>query len=190
MPPTTPPPLLEVANRAELRAWLAENHATSRGVSLAIGKKGHDATTLTYDEAVEEALCFGWIDSTVHTLDEARYTVLYTPRKRGSTWSRSNKERVERLMAQGLMTPAGLAPIEAAQADGSWNLLDEIDAMVMPPDLVSALADAGATQRFEALTPGDRKIALYWIATAKRPETRARRIEATVAAALEGRGPT
>ncbi len=113
-------PLLAVADRAELRAWLEHNHASSPGVNLAIGKKGGRATALTYDDAVEEALCFGWIDSTARRLDDDRYTVLFTPRKRGGTWARTNKVRVERLIAEGRMTPAGISVIEAAKADGSW----------------------------------------------------------------------
>lgn len=183
-------PLLEPANRRELRAWLAENHASARGVWVAIGKKGTDATELRYDAAVEEALCFGWIDSVAGSLDDARYKQLLTPRKARSMWSASNKKRVAGLIAEGCMAPAGLAAIEAAKANGSWNTLDEIDALVVPDDVREALAaEPGALEGFEGLTESRRKMALFWIASAKRPETRARRLAETVAAAAAGKAP-
>ena len=112
-----PRPLLEPSSRAALRTWLAENHATSLGVELAVGKKGNTVTALTYDDAVEEGLAFGWIDSVAHRLDADRYTVRFTPRRRGSIWAKSNLARVARLTAAGLMTPAGMAVVEAAQAE-------------------------------------------------------------------------
>ena len=181
-------PLLEVANRAELRAWLETNHATSPGVRLAVGKKGNATTALTYDDAVEEALCFGWIDSTTTRLDADRFAIFFGPRKRGGTWARSNKVRVERLIAEGLMRPAGLAAIEAAKADGSWNSIDHVEDMVMPDDLAAALAADPDAQRFwDALPPGQRKLAFHWIGSAKRAETRERRVAETVRAAAEGR---
>jgi len=173
--------LIEPGSRAQWRAWLAEHAADSRGVWLAVGKKGHTVTSLTYDEAVEEALCFGWIDSTVRTLDEARFRQLLTPRKPGSNWSTSNKIRVARLTAEGLMTPAGLSAVERAQADGSWTRLDEIEAEVVPPDLAEALAAVpGAREGFDATPSSARKQALWRIASAKRPETRAARIAEAV----------
>jgi uncharacterized protein YdeI (YjbR/CyaY-like superfamily) len=181
-------PLLEVADRAELRAWLEANHASSPGVRLAIGKKGGRVTTLTYDDAIEEALAFGWIDSTANRLDEHRYSILFTPRKRGGTWARTNKARIERLIDEGLMTPAGLAVIDAAKADGSWESIDQVEDMVMPDDLAAALdAEPGARAFWDGLPPGHRKLALYWIDNAKRAPTRARRIAASVRAASEGR---
>ncbi|HEY5540294.1 MAG TPA: YdeI/OmpD-associated family protein [Coriobacteriia bacterium] len=180
--------LIEPSNRAELRAWLEANHATSLGVRLAIGKKGNTVTTLTYEDAIEEALCFGWIDSTTRRLDADRYAVLYTPRKRGGTWARSNKARIERLIAEGLMRPAGLAVIEAAKADGSWNSIDHVEDMLMPDDLAEALAENPDAQCFwDALPPGQRKLAFHWIGSARRAETRAQRIADTVRAAAEGR---
>jgi len=155
-----------------------------------VGKKGNPVSTLFYNDAVEEAVCFGWIDATVNRLDENRFWQLFTPRKPGGNWAASNKARVERLTAAGLMTPAGLAAVERAKADGSWNRLDEIEAMVMPQDLTEALAATpGADAGFNALPESERKQLLYWIATAKRPQTRARRLEETVTAALEGRMP-
>ena len=181
-------PLLEVADRSQLRAWLEANHATSPGVRLAVGKKGNTVTALTYEDAVEEALCFGWIDSTASRLDADRFAIFFTSRKRGGTWARTNKERAERLIAQGLMRPAGFAAIEAAKADGSWNSIDDVEDMVVPDDLAAALAENPEAQRFwDALPPGQRKLGLHWVGSAKRAETRARRVAETVRAAAEGR---
>ena len=181
-------PLLEVADRAELRAWLEANHTTSAGVRLAIGKKGGSATRITYDEAIEEALAFGWIDSTAGRLDAERYTVRFGPRKRGGTWAATNKARIERLVADGRMTPAGLAVIEAAKADGSWESIDHVEAMVMPDDLAAALAaDPQAQAYWDALPPSQRKLAFYWIGDAKRAETRTARVAKVLQAARDGR---
>lgn len=181
---------VEPASRDEWRAWLEKHHASSTGIWLAVGKKGNRVTSLDYEAAVEEALCFGWIDSTVNRLDADRFKQLFTPRKPGSTWSRSNKARVERLIAEGRMTPAGLAPVEVAQRNGSWNALDDVENLVMPGDLADALAaDTRAERGFAALPESQRKMALYWIAAAKRPDTRARRVREIVQAAAEGRSP-
>lgn len=183
-------PLLEPADRAEWRAWLEQHHATSSGVWVAVGKKGGTRTTLTYEELVQEALCFGWIDGVVNRLDADRFKQRLTPRRPGGTWSRSNKERVARLIEQGLMTPAGLAAVEAAQANGSWKLLDDVDDLVVPDDLAAALETVPAAASFFAgLSPSPKKLILYWIGSAKRPQTRARRIEQTLQAAAEGRTP-
>jgi len=183
-------PFVEPADRAEWRAWLEAHHATSLGIWLAVGKKGGQVTSLTYDDAVEEALCFGWIDSIVNRLDEHRFKQLFTPRKPGSAWARSNKQRVERLLAQGLMAPAGLAAIEAAKANGSWTLLDDVEDLVVPDDLAAALeASPAASRYFAGFSSSAVKMILYWIATAKRPETRAKRIAETIESAAEGRLP-
>jgi uncharacterized protein YdeI (YjbR/CyaY-like superfamily) len=182
--------LLEVRDRAQLRAWFERNHDTSPGVRLAIGKKGNTVTALTYEDAVEEALSFGWIDSTANRLDADRYTVLLTRRKPRSIWARTNKARVERLIEAGLMTPAGMAAIERARADGSWNTLDDADDLRVPPDLADALAARPEAEHgFARLSPSKRRMALYWIGSTKRPETRAKRIAETVQAASEGRSP-
>ena len=187
-PPRGDHPLLEVRDRAELRAWLEANHATADPVRLAIGNKGNTVTSLTYDEAVEEALAFGWIDSTAHALDVDRHTVMFSRRRPRSTWSRSNKERVERLAAQGLMAPAGLAAVEIARANGAWNSLDDVEGLVVPGDLAAALAvEPAAARNWDASSASQRKISLYWIAGAKRPETRAKRVAEVTRAAVEGR---
>jgi len=180
--------LLEPANRAEWRAWLARNADSAASIWLAIGKKGGAVTTLTYEQAVEEALCFGWIDSTVRKLDDARYKQLFSRRKPRSTWSRINKERVARLEAEGKMAPAGLATIELAKQNGSWSTLDHVENLIVPDDLARALASNPiALENFEAFAPSARKVFLYWIANVKRAEKRAERIAETVRRAAEGR---
>jgi uncharacterized protein YdeI (YjbR/CyaY-like superfamily) len=173
--------------RRAWRAWLAKHHAVSTGIWLIYDKLSTGRRRLGYAEAVEEALCFGWVDSRPNRLDEERYMQLFSPRKPGSAWSAINKQRVERLVAAGLMTPAGLAKIEAAKADGSWSALDEVEALAVPADLARALrANPKAAEYFESFSRSSRKIILTWIATAKRPETRAARVTETVALASRG----
>ena len=151
-------------------------------------KKSSRPDRLAYGDAVEEALCFGWIDSVVRGVDDARYVQLFTPRKAKSTWSRSNKVRVDRLLAEGLMAAAGLASIEVAKANGSWESLDAVEAFVMPEDLATALAALpGAAKRFAAFAPSARKAYLHWISQAVRPETRAKRIQEVAGHAAAGR---
>jgi uncharacterized protein YdeI (YjbR/CyaY-like superfamily) len=163
------------------REWLAANHSTAPGVWLVLIKKNSGLRGIGYEEAVEEALCFGWIDSKQKPLDAERMMLTFTPRKPGGSWARSNKERVARLIEQGRMTPAGMAAIEQAQADGSWNALDGFDDLTIPEDLAAAFAaNEAAARNFAAFSPGAQRTYLWWIKTAKRPETRARRIEETV----------
>lgn len=173
--------LLQPTNREEWHAWLAGNHGSSPGLWLAIGKKGGTATNVTYGEAVEEAVAFGWIDSKAVSLDAHRFRQLFTPRKRGSGWSRSNKARVSRLLEEGRMQPAGLAAVETAKADGSWTRLDDVEDLVVPDDLDAALEIAGPAARagFDGFSASARKAFLFWIADARRPETRARRVAET-----------
>ena len=166
-----------VADRGAWRQWLAVNHATSPGIWLVFDKKSSRPDRLKYVDAVEEALCFGWIDSTVRTLDHTRYVQLMAPRKPKSTWAATNKARVERLIADGLMAPAGLASIERAKANGSWSSLDAVEAFVVPADLAEALeAIPEAAKNFAALAPSRRKAFLHWISAAVRAETRAHRV--------------
>jgi uncharacterized protein YdeI (YjbR/CyaY-like superfamily) len=168
---------VEPASRAEWRQWLTEHHATSSGVWLIWHKKGSRRRGVRLDEAMEEALCFGWIDSRLRPLDGERSALRFTPRRRGGTWSRVNKRRIEALMAAGLMTDAGLRAIDAARRDGSWNALDAAESLELPPDLEAALdADRMARVRFDAQARSARKMELWRILSAKRPETRARRI--------------
>lgn len=178
---------VSAADRTVWRAWLAANHDSSPGVWLVYHKKGSGKPSVSYDEAVEEALCFGWIDSKVNALDEERYMQVYTPRQPGSVWSRPNKERIERMIAAGLMTEAGLAKIEAAKADGSWGLLDAVDELIEPPELRVALdEDPAARDNFDALPDSAKKPALYWVYSAKRDATKADRVAQVVAAAAAG----
>jgi uncharacterized protein YdeI (YjbR/CyaY-like superfamily) len=136
---------------------------------------------------VEEALCFGWIDSKGRRLDERRTMLLMTPRKPGSGWSRPNKERLERLFAAGVMEPAGIAVVEAAKADGSWTALDDIESLVEPDDLRAALDTAPAARTsWDGFPRSVKRATLEWIAGAKRPQTRAKRVEETVRLAARG----
>lgn len=175
------------ADRAEWRRWLQQHHATSPGVWLVTWRRASGREALRYQAAVEEALCFGWIDAKVRSLDEHRTMQWYTARKRGSLWARSNKDRVARLAAQGLMTPAGRAAVEAAKADGSWSVLDDVEAEVVPDDLAAALDDRPpARQNFDAFPASARKAVLFWLVTAKRPETRAKRVRQAAEKAQRG----
>lgn len=183
---------VEVTGRDQWRAWLAANHAASPGVWLVTYKKtgGRPQLHVPYDDAVEEALCFGWVDSRPNKLDVDRSKLLVTPRKPGSPWSAPNKRRVAALLDAGLMTPAGLAKIEAAKRDGSWEALDTVEALEVPPDLGTALAaNAAAETNFGAFPPSVKKPLLWWVASARRPETRAKRIARVVAEAAENRNP-
>jgi uncharacterized protein YdeI (YjbR/CyaY-like superfamily) len=178
--PTPPPNSTHPKTRAAWRKWLEKNHARPEGVWLISYKKATGKVRFGYEEAVEEALCFGWVDSKGNQLDHERTMLWFAPRKSGSGWSRPNKLRVEKLINAGLMRPAGLAKLEAAQRDGSWNALDKIEALEIPPDLQQALAthpNAGAN--FDAFPRSVKRAILQWIATAKKPETRAQRVDET-----------
>lgn len=177
-------------DRGEWRVWLEEHHASAAGVWLILSKKGGGKAGVTYEEAVEEALCFGWIDSVTNRLDSERFMQVFTPRKRKSLWAKSNKQRVERLTAQGLMAPAGLAAIEAAKREGTWTALDGAEDLQVPDDLTAALAaNPAAEADFAAYSASTRKQLLWWVVNAKRPETRQKRIERIVAEAAEKRNP-
>lgn len=172
------------ADRAAWRAWLAQHHTRKEGVWLVSYKKTSGKSRVTYDEAVEEALCFGWIDSKGSVLDDERTMLWFAPRKAGTGWSRPNKERVERLMAAGLMAEAGLAKVRAAQQDGSWSALDEVENLVVPADLAAALAEyPSAAKHWAAFPRSTKRGILEWIQTAKRAETRAKRIAETASLA-------
>ena len=172
---------------AEWRAWLAANHARRSGVWLVAWKARSGRPRMSYEEAVEEALAWGWIDSRAGRLDEERETIWMSPRRRGSVWSRSNKERVARLEAEGRMTEAGRAAVERARADGSWTILDAVEDLHVPRDLEAALAARpGARERWEAFPPSARRALLAWIVMAKRDETRLRRVQETAEAAERG----
>jgi uncharacterized protein YdeI (YjbR/CyaY-like superfamily) len=178
--PDLPPNAVLPRSRAEWRAWLAEHHARPGGVWLVSHKKAAGGPHVTYDEAVEEALCFGWVDSKPAKLDAARTMLWFAPRKTGSRWAATNKARVGRLLAAGLMAPAGLAKVEAAKADGTWDALDAVEALEVPADLAAALAGyPHAAANFAAFPKSARRGILEWVVAAKRPETRAKRVAET-----------
>lgn len=171
---------IQVESRAELRQWLAENQGRSEGVWLVTFKKSAGDKYVSWDDIVQEVICFGWIDSQARKLDADRSMQWIAPRKPGSGWSRRNKEHVAQLAAAGLLMPAGLAKIEAAKADGSWNALDAVENLELPPDLVEALAEyTDAAANFEAFPRSVKRSILEWISNAKRPQTRQTRIEET-----------
>ena len=146
-----PPNSTHPTSRAEWRTWLEDNHTRDGGVWLISYKKATGKPFVTYDEAVEEAICFGWVDSKINRLDAERAMRWFAPRRPGSSWSRSNKQRVEKMIAAGQMTAAGLAKIEVAKADGSWNALDAVENLEVPDDLAGALAAYEAARaNFEA----------------------------------------
>lgn len=181
-------PILPFASAAAWETWLEDAHARATGVWLQIAKKGTGIATVTYAEALDVALCFGWIDGQKRGFDATWFLQRFTPRKRGSRWSKINVGHVERLIAAGRMRPAGLAQVEAARADGRWEdaYHGQRDATV-PPDLQAALdADPRAAAFFATLRGANRYAILYRVQDAKRPETRSRRIERFVAMLARG----
>jgi uncharacterized protein YdeI (YjbR/CyaY-like superfamily) len=177
-------------DRAAWRKWLRANHAKSTGIWLVFDKKSSRPDRLKYGDAVEEALCFGWIDSLMRPLDDAHYMQYMSPRKPKSAWSKSNKDRVERLIAQGLLAKAGLDAIEIAKKNGSWTQWDTVEAMIVPDDLAQALAAKPvAARNFDAFPASARKQFLYWVNGVKRPENRAKRIKEVVRRAAKNQRP-
>jgi len=177
-------------SRQEWREWLATNHDKTKGVWLVFYKASSGQVQFTYEEAIEEALCFGWIDGRPNKLDEDRYLQRFLPRQPKSTWAKSNKIRVEKLIAEGLMTEAGFKVIERAKKDGSWDSLNEIEDLILPPDLRQALnADQKALKYFESLSKSVKKQILWWMAGPRRPETRRKRILQIVNSLQAGRNP-
>ncbi|AHJ98092.1 YdeI/OmpD-associated family protein [Hymenobacter swuensis] len=164
-------------SRQHWRKWLQEHHASQQSVWLIYYKKKSGRPTVGYSEAVDEALCFGWIDSQAKPIDEETYRQFFSRRKPRSTWSKVNKEKVARLIAEGLMTPAGLNCIDAAKSNGSWTILDEVEALLLPPDLEQALLQSPpAKSYFLSLSRSDKRNMLQWLVLAKRPATRQRRM--------------
>ena len=184
-------PGLLLADAQEWRAWLAEHHDEVDGVWLVLTKKGGTVTSLDYDGALDEALCYGWIDGQAYRRDEQTSFVRFTPRRARSRWSARNTGIVARLEAEGRMQPAGSAQVEAAKADGRWDAAYAGPATAQPPpDLLEALAAAPRARAWwDVLTSTNRNAILYRLGDAKRPETRARRIATFVADLAEGRTP-
>lgn len=170
-------PHVHADDRATWRAWLEANHAAARGAWLVTWRSRSGRLRLDYEAALEEALCFGWVDSTGGRVDDERGKLYFAPRKPRSVWAASNKARVERLIREGRMAPAGLAAIQRAKANGSWEILDAAERLEVPQDLAAALeARPPAALNFAAFPPSARKMLLGWVALARRPETRASRI--------------
>ncbi len=181
-------PIYHAETRAQWRSWLEQNHDRERGVWLCSWRKPTARPTCPYEEVVEEAICFGWIDSTVSRLDDDRSLQLVTPRKAKSTWTRLNRRRAAEMESAGLMTAAGRRAIEVARANGWWSILDPVEDLVEPDELAEALdADSAARRSWDAFPPSARKAMLWWVISAARPDTRERRIQKIVAEAAEGR---
>jgi len=176
-------------NRNEWRSWLKEYHGKETEIWLVFYKVKVNKKSIKYQEAVEEALCFGWIDSIVKRIDDEKHMQKYTPRKVNSNWSASNKTRVEKLIKEGLMTEFGLRAIEIAKQNGSWNKLDSVDIRLeVPKALKDAFAkNQTAKKSFEHLAPSRKKQFLWWIESAKRDETKEKRIKETIRLLVENK---
>jgi len=182
--------LFHPSTLAELRAWLAANHARGTGVWLVRWRPVTGRETVGYEDVVREALCWGWIDGHAKLIDAERIAQWVAPRKPGSGWATTNKARIIELETQGRMQPAGRAVIDQAKADGSWTLLDSVEALQEPDELTTALdANPAARTAWDGFPPSVRKLGLTAIAMAKRPETKAARVAAIVAKAARGERP-
>lgn len=163
--------------KQDLRKWLEKNHVTQDAVWLIFYKKHTGKPTVNWSDAVDEALCFGWIDSKAETIDDNTFRQYFCKRKPNSTWSKINKQKIENLMSQGLMTPSGLIVIEVARQNGSWTILDAVEELIIPQDLEEAFAKLdNSKDYFSSLSKSKKKVLLQWIALAKTDTTRQRRI--------------
>lgn len=164
-------------NQAEWREWLQKNHISEQSVWLVYYKKKSGMATISWSQAVDEAICFGWIDSTARPIDDEKYMQFFSKRKPTSVWSKVNKEKVKRLIDAELIAPAGLQIIEIAKQNGSWTILDEIEELIIPEDLEKKFkTKKGSKDFFLSLSKSVRKAILQWLVLAKRPETRQKRI--------------
>jgi uncharacterized protein YdeI (YjbR/CyaY-like superfamily) len=185
------PYVIEPASREQWRAWLEANAASAAEVWLVIPHARSGRPGISHREAIEEALCFGWIDSLARRHDGSSWRQRFSPRRPSAAWSKVNRELVERLTAEGRMTPAGQAAVDLAKRTGTWSALADAQDGVVPEDLQAALdADPAAAAGFAALSPSARRAALESIARAVRPQTRRNRIAATVSAAAGRRPPS
>lgn len=165
-------------SKQEWRDWLLENHTLKNAVWVVFYKKKVNKPTISWSDSVDEALCFGWIDSVKKTMDAERSVQFFSKRKPNSTWSKINKLKVELLIEEGRMTKAGFESIERARKNGSWNVLDEVEELIVPADLSNAFQlYPGAEIYFSGLSRSVRKMLLQWVVLAKRPETRQNRIK-------------
>ncbi|CAH0999442.1 hypothetical protein LEM8419_00742 [Neolewinella maritima] len=181
---------IAVADLPAWRAWLVEHHGREQSIWLIIFRKADDRSSLTYAEAVDEGLCFGWIDSLPNKRDGRSYYQLFSPRNPKSNWSRVNKQKVARLLAQGRMAAPGLEMVRLAKRSGTWDALNDVEELVVPDDLRQALAgEPTAWKHWEDYPPSTKRGILEWLFNAKRATTRAQRIERTLAAARRGARP-
>lgn len=170
-------PHVHADDRATWHDWLAANHAAAHGAWLVTWRPRTGHASLDYEAAIEEALCYGWVDGTGGSVDDDRGKLYFAPRKARSVWAATNKARIKRLIAAGRMAPAGLDAIERAKTNGSWEILDSVERLEVPDDLAAALASRQpAADHFAMFPPSARKMLLGWVAMARRPETRAARI--------------
>lgn len=175
-------------NKQEWREWLEANHESEDSIWLIVYKKSSKTPTIDWSDAVDEALCFGWIDSTKRSIDDKKYTQYYSKRKAKSNWSKINKDKVEQLIELGLMFPLGLKSIEIAKQNGSWTLLDDVENLIIPEELEKEFIKyPKAKTYYLTLSNSIKKSVLYWVISAKRPQTRAKRIKEIVEAACDGR---
>ncbi len=177
---------IEIKSKSQLREWLAKNHTSHKSYWLISYKKSHTDYHVSWGDLVDQLLCFGWIDSVINKVDEHRTMRLISKRKKGSIWSLVNKNKVSQLIKEGQMTADGLEVIEQAKKDGSWNFLDEIDQLIIPNDLMSELKlYPNALSYFEEFPKSIKRGILYWIKSARKPETRENRIIETALLASE-----
>lgn len=182
--------IIYLSSRKEWRKWLKENHKSKQLVWLVGYKKESGKVTISWSDAVEEAICFGWIDSTRKSIDHESFKQFFTRRKPNSIWSKINKEKVQQLIEKGLMAKAGLASIETAKQNGSWKILDEVEELVIPKDLEKEFkAHPGSKNYFLSLSKSVKKMMLTWLVLAKRPETRQKRIQEIAALASKNLKP-
>lgn len=177
-------------SKEDWRGWLEKYHAESEVVWLIYHRKNSGIPSLTWSEAVDEALCYGWIDSTKKTIDNVRYKQMFTRRKPKSNWSKINKDKVAKLLEENRMMPSGLKSVEIAKENGSWNYLDDVEAMIVPNDLNERLnKNLNARKFYEALSPSKQKWILYWLHSAKREVTREKRLKEIIEKGENGELP-
>lgn len=177
-------------SRSDWRKWLVKNHETKQSVWLLFYNKKSEKESISWSDAVDEALCFGWIDSKKQKIDEFSYRQYYSKRKPDSTWSKINKEKIKQLVKNGLMTKSGLKSIEIAKQNGSWTILDEVEQLIVPKDLKEVLTSYNnAFEYFDSQSKSSKKMLLYWVASAKRSKTRQKRIEEIAELASIGQKP-
>jgi len=178
------------ANRQQWRQWLQKHYNTKQSIWVVMYKKDSGIPTITWSDAVDEAICFGWIDSIKKSADHQQSIQYFSRRKPTSAWSKINKAKVERLISEGLMTQAGQDSIDIAKQNGSWSILDEVEELVIPKDLAKAFkAHPGSNDFFTGLSRSIKKMMLHWVIAAKRPETREKRITELAELAAQKKKP-